>query len=422
MKVNFNIVSVLVLVVFVDQMLLPMFHLGSVPVKPSYAILVGLLLLPTKFRTDQARLFFRALALPLIGLAVATLLGALFLAAVKGLPTSDETFRSILVYVMCLGGAKLGLLAYEFPTKQVLKILYLVLGLVAILVFFAESFPSIAKLWWGSEELIAERIKQNKLRPTPFGDGSPIRINILFLGVTLMHVFNIYRVKWKWILIVSVLVTNIVLGSRNQLVAFGLIAAVLIFDDLKLAKRASRGVFSLLILSLLLPIGLSLLSQIEVFEKTIERVSMLTEIFETQGTRQTSNILRPLLMWDLFIQRFTFSPFIGSGFGTLPKAPFDYLHYHNDWLVVTATSGLLGLSFFLMLVVRLWKRVGWIAVLPFFLPGLTNSFIWAIPSMLVFFILMGIIVTKRAQFEELDESEQSYQEINNETEPQPISE
>lgn len=399
----FNLRFVLAVIFLVDQMLLPMFHLGPIPFKPSYLILLTFLAVSPRYE-NRLHVFFRSLFLPIVGLTMTTIIGGVIFYLLNGVPDSDETFKSILVYLMCLGAMKLGMLN-QMPGKYILLTLYCVSALIVILVFFPSYFPTVTNLWWNSQEIIKERMHQNLMRPTPFGDGSGTRVNILFLGVCLLNIYDKVKTAQKVLIILVVFLINLTLGSRNQIVAFVLITIVFVSGDLKLYRKTPQLVFYSFLIALIIPLVFSVLTEVKVLEHTIERVSMLNEIFDTEEKNQTSNVLRPLLMLEKFAERFSYSPLVGSGFGIKSVSPFDYMHYHNDWLLILASSGLIGFIFFLNIIVKIWKFLGWIVIYPFFLPGLTNSFISDIPSYLTFFFLVGAVASRKVDMEAVSSSE-----------------
>ena len=98
------------------------------------------------------------------------------------------------------------------------------------------------------------------------------------------------------------------------------------------------------------------------------------------------------------MDRFLASPIIGSGYSTMSKYPFNSLpNYHNDWFRVFASSGLLGGGLFLLWMFRIKANFGYLAILPFFLPGLTNTFLRHTPSVIVYSMMLGILLEQAAR-------------------------
>ena len=244
-------------------------------------------------------------------------------------------------------------------------------------------------MFWKTTDRFQEMLTQNKLRPTPFGDGSGVRVNILFLGITLLYAHRIHEVSHKWILWISVLIINVILGSRNQFVVFFAYSYFYWFH-----LKEVKGIFIRIILGgiaaiAIVPFFIQLASKSEVFFHTLQRIGGIYELFGGSESDENNTIVRPLLMFESFKDRFVESPIFGSSFEVTNSYPFNYLHYHNDWLLIFAVSGLLGFAIYSSIAHRIYREFGIFSIFPFFLPGLTNSFIWAIPSYLVYFFIIG---------------------------------
>jgi O-antigen ligase len=106
-----------------------------------------------------------------------------------------------------------------------------------------------------------------------------------------------------------------------------------------------------------------------------------------------SGLSRPLLMLERMWERFQFSPVFGAGFSATVGPPFaeGSEFFHNDWLRMVATSGLVGLGAMLWIVWRYCLRYSWVAAIPFVLPGLVNTFMLLIPAFLFYFFMIGVL-------------------------------
>lgn len=387
-KVPKNWISIFAIIFLFDQMLLPMFHIGGIPVKISYFILLFAFTIRADFDLRN-QVFFRSVLRFMILFMVILIAGLLFFNSISLDYQYSETIRMLLVFMLSLGSLKLGLLSSQLSPKYLTYTLVGVMVLILLLVFLPEKVPFISNMWWKTTEQFQEMLTQNKLRPTPFGDGSGVRVNILFLGVILLYIHKVHDVKYKWFIWIAVLVINVIMGSRNQFVVFIAYSYFFWFQHKEVKGIVTRLFLGALGMIALAPFVLQLTSKSEVFSHTLERIGGIFELFGSGGTDENDTLARPLLMFESFKDRFIESPIFGSSFELATFSPFNYLHFHNDWLLVLVISGIFGFIVFARVVYEIFGNLGIVAIFPFFLPGLTNSFIWAIPSYLVYFFIIG---------------------------------
>src|SRR5258708_31270195 len=134
------------LILVVDQLLVPMFHIGPLPYKISY-VLLGLWLgdwvlggaHPSQRRTaaDFVRV---AIA---IGIIVGCALAGEVILAFRSPPSSyGEAVRSVLIYVLVTLSFGLGLSARRFQLKWLIVVLFVSIGLNLAFVFLRTGLPA----------------------------------------------------------------------------------------------------------------------------------------------------------------------------------------------------------------------------------------------------------------------------------------
>jgi O-antigen ligase len=116
-------------------------------------------------------------------------------------------------------------------------------------------------------------------------------------------------------------------------------------------------------------------------------------IADTETVHMGRSYLRPVTHFEIFWDRFTFSPIIGSGIAVINHYPFNYLNYHNDYFITMATSGLLGGIALLMIIKNIYKKIGPIFIMPFILPALSNSFLKAYIAVILYSFVLGMLWT-----------------------------
>ncbi len=107
---------------------------------------------------------------------------------------------------------------------------------------------------------------------------------------------------------------------------------------------------------------------------------------------QLHSVARPLANWGAAKERWVRSPIVGTGFeeSTDVRTP----QYHNDWLTVLVTSGLIGLAAFAILFVMLFRLDPVLAV-PFVLPGMVNAFVYAPQHFMILMLVAGLVAARR---------------------------
>jgi O-antigen ligase len=126
-----------------------------------------------------------------------------------------------------------------------------------------------------------------------------------------------------------------------------------------------------------------------------ERFTKTSDEFLTTDV-DDHGLKRPLILWNTAKVRIAESPIFGSGYNAVSGSntfPYDYSprYYHNDWLRLVVTSGLIGVFLFLFLIRNHILIYDILLISPFVLPALTNTFLLSIPSVMFYFFMLGIL-------------------------------
>jgi hypothetical protein len=140
----------------------------------------------------------------------------------------------------------------------------------------------------------------------------------------------------------------------------------------------------------------------EEFRYNFERVLSIVEILNNANdsdddVRELSSIARPLQVFVPAYERFKISPVFGSGFARVTGVEYlsegtDY--FHNDWFRLLVTSGFIGFFCMLWILNRFILPLGWVALIPFVLPGMVNTFLLNINAVMFFFFMIAVIRSK----------------------------
>jgi len=396
------ILGALGLILVIDQMLLPMFHPFGIPFKPSYAILLVFPLFvirtPVVLYTSGMRRRFWYLAAPVLWIAFWSVVGQFYLLAVEGIFDLSAIVTPIVTYVLMVLAIVLGQHVPQFKMQWLLWILYSSILLVLALALAADRVPWLAQLWWKSEESIAYQLAANEIRPTPFGDGSMVGTALLFLFVVVAVRARYITLEKYHVVLATMLVilTATVLVSRNQIVAVSIMAIALMFGGSGSMRRKLLFlvVLALVVLVITIFYGDVIRNEYPAVDRAIERLEN-QDYLDFESDRQSETILRPLLNWERFWGRYLVSPIWGTGFSLGEVEPFARLNFHNDWFHIWATSGMLGGIALFVWMYRIYRELGLLILLPFFLPGLTNSFLLHVAGVIFYCFMLGVLVERK---------------------------
>jgi hypothetical protein len=405
------------LLLVLDQMLLPIFHLGGLPYKVSYFI-CGLWLLDALARDHhdayRTRAFLR-LALAMSVIVGCALLGELWLAANDQPAQDGQALRSVLIYVLATLAFGMGLSAVRFRFEWLVPVLFAAVALNLLTIIMRGSLPPwLIDLYYPAQQVTAlvdhgavdarsvlEMVRPRGLFGNPNVSAHMITVIALFICLGLRNGRMRAPGSLAAIGVVTLpLMIATLLASRGEM----LVTAVLAFFNFRyiFALSDARGRTALTVAAVAGPI-LMIAVLVRVVSETslIENWDRFVQIFDAlQNSSQISadeqslsGLSRPLLtlqrMWD----RFQFSPLFGSGFSATVGAPFadGTEFFHNDWFRLIATSGLAGLAAMLWIIWKYCRPFGWLALIPFVLPALVNTFMLLIPAFMFYFFMIGVL-------------------------------
>ena len=133
------------LILAVDQLLLPMFHVGEIPFKISYFLLAGwfvqwLNLAPAD-REAAARIEFRDLALIIGGIVLCALVGEIRLATMHHVASYGEVVRSVTIYALVVLAFGLGRTARDLNLAWLPRLLFIAIFLNLVFIFVRGALP-----------------------------------------------------------------------------------------------------------------------------------------------------------------------------------------------------------------------------------------------------------------------------------------
>ena len=381
-----------------DLAFLPLFHIAGLPVKPSYLLVILLFVSPgSTIITLGGRLGRDLLALFFV-LSILTIIGSLvFMLAYDGASYS-QTVRNIIIFVLAP-------MAFIVGTRDSRRwhsyVVIYILAYAAITLVFSAYYLELGWLatFYGLEERVASGVYASR------SQGLFWNANVSALFMTMLFLYFAAGVKYGFVrtmpiitfmMVSAAFATVAVLGSRNQFLALGIISLLLIRS--MWIRGKSRGVaVSVLVSVIALVLFSAQLGNLANQYVGYDPVAALERGFSTIGDTEDSSgsFLRPIRSLGEALERWGASPLVGTGFDSTGTRPFQGTQYHNDWLLILTASGAIGLLVFAAIVYRL-ARLDLILLVPFLLPGMTNSFIFAPSHFLLFMLLAGMLWRRKA--------------------------
>lgn len=392
-----------------DEALFPVFHPMGIPFKLSYVFLLFALVFHIlsvkindnwRFRFETGSeakkvvyLFAGLLALSCLG--EVTML--LFSDVSDGKPFAD----ALLNYAFMLSSFILGYVIYQYNKKVLLWALYLYSAINIGLLMFYDALPGFVKSMYGEYYASGIRIR---------GTGGNANTTLLVMNMILLSIVVLFKLKklnisgaHVWLVLIVPLLTNVFISSRGEFVQTLLLEAFYIYYLVKNEENKAKTLFKILtILVLLIAVYLFVFNYLyytnDSIRYGIDRLSMITDATDVEGydTGEADTILRPFFRADVFWARFKHSPLWGAGYsyGTSNDFVKSANGYHNDWFRVLASTGILGFTCWFSLVKKYVKkaRAGFLVLIPFFLSGLTNTFVQSIHALNIYFFLFGILI------------------------------
>lgn len=420
--INFSVFG---FILIADQLLLPMFHIGSFPYKISYILLgfwfLCLIINPGKvIKSSGSRSDFLKFSLLIIVIMVCSLLGEILVFTLFPVTSYAETFKSLITYILIVFSFGLGLSAPHFKYNWLIWVLFTSITLNFIFIFLKSSLPSfIIDIYYpemvmkdflaigiSDVDALLELNRPRGLFPNPNGSAFLVNIISLFICISLRRKLIPTPSSLVGIGIIMLpIILTILLASRGELlvaILLGVLNYKAIFKRTSLVKRLSLVLATILISASTVLYFVNSLGDDSTLSASLERIGTIVELVNNaekdKGTYEgrTESIARPLLLVETAFERFIYSPLFGTGYTSAHKYPFDHPteNFHNDWFRLMVTSGLVGLFMMLLFIKRFALPISFLTLVPFILPGLVNTFLLNIPAVMFYFFMIGVITLR----------------------------
>lgn len=392
----------LLLAMFVaDMLFLPMFHIGPVPFKIAYwLMLIGL---PTMLWQRHVRPLMTVVAI----LVAVCWVGALYLWTIERTAEFSETIRNTAILAMTPMAFAFGWRVRPRSCGFFLVLLPAYFGINAVLSYWYRELPWLIT-FYGLEDRVTGGLFDIRSPGIHYNPNlSALAANLLLLGLVTSDRAGLVRTSARLprlIAFASVMGTHALMGSRGELLAAVAIGGLWLFyraggiEPQRLIRFAVIGAAAaVLLIAAFIPVldYLAERNATAAFVRTqyTSTLTLLPANWNDPNARTNSLLLRPFYDVERVSSRVERSPVWGSGFDVAAVYPYDDVHFHNDWALVLVAGGLIGLALF-GLFVGFTGSYGVIHLVPFILTASSNSFIRAPNHLLVFFAMLGVIAAR----------------------------
>ena len=408
-----------------DQMLIPMLHFKGIPFKLSYLFLAYFILefITNPYGGKRLKLFVGFTG-HIIALILLCLMGELWQSASVGPGESSQIIPYCIFYILIALSFGLGIRCKKFDYNFMPKLLIAAVVLNLTVVYAQDKLPQIFKLlyfqefdsykWQKLGIIDVDHLLQISRSRGAFGNPnvSMTMVNTIFLFIYLGNKHKLCKIRSnfiKYLIVILPISLAVILGTRSGFFISIVIAilSIMHFDSLKIKKYIKINFLNVLVKCFMIVGIMAMLLFIFKDNKLVSAnlnrikasIEIITNPITNEYTTKNKSLIGRFLLFDRAggTDRFFKSPIIGSGFAIRDNYPYDYavIYYHNDWVFILVTCGLLGFLVIVRLLKKYPYKLGWQTLICFFVPGLTNSFWLVYPSILLYFFMIGVIFTKK---------------------------
>jgi O-antigen ligase len=389
-----NLDSVILFLIFAETFLLPFWHLGPVPFKFSFFYVIFYLI-----RRGVPKSYF---IIPFVGIISLLWIGKIFAFIFYGEKGIYDTFYATMNYGLIILGFLYALKLKPVKNLNWLMPLIVLFSILNLYVFaIGPSSPRIL-IFYGLMNRLEEGLFLVR-NPGVFTNpnSSALAGNCLLIFWVVARKFKIISYKKgivDTIVFVFIALALLSFQSRGGFLAFG--ATLLYFAIHELNIKSIFYTFGIMILFLILAIGIVpkiFPDQIQIFEVGINKVLQINAEINGEIGKDNTNDGSRLYKIKAAFENVPYSPIFGVGSDRTSGIVLNNVWYHNDWLEMLVSTGILGFFLLLLIFIRVYKLNAALAI-PFIFGGMTNSFIVTVQIVMFYFLFIGLII-KKTQYE-----------------------
>ena len=371
---------------FFEIFLLPMWSIGPIPFKFSFLIIIFSLIRKIP-KSSFVVPFFLIILLLLIG----KFYSFLFFDEIY----FTQTFRSTINYLLIIA-----VFLYSKNIKKTgnfnwLVLLALLFGIINVsILIIGPSVPSLIS-FYSLDFRLEEGLffaRNPGIATNP--NGSALMGNLILLFWVVSNKFNLVTLKskfWDVIVFTSIGIAMLSFVSKSGFLAYFLICLYYFTNNISLRNLFYS--FIILVVSLFSIINFSDKLNKEdslVLTYGIEQILNFDEALVNEANKDAGEEGNRIVKIEYALNNFLYSPIFGVGSDRSNGKILNDTQYHNDWSEILVSTGFLGFLLYFIIAYRIYK-LSVILLVPFILPGMTNSFIFTMQLPAFYFLFVGII-------------------------------
>ena len=390
-----------------DCAVLPVFKVFGMTFKISYLIgfifLFGFFLSEMANRNNLKNSEVHGIGIRIIFFVLLAVFGEFFFALLEKLTETGQLIKLIIGCLLMVGSLYFGyalknkrfnFLFYCLIINNVVNILLALLGRMApgfLLKIYAISVDTYIDGYYRNGGIIGNP------------NATLLIMNMLLLAIVVLYSKGLLKLGSIKIVICIImpLFCDIAVSSRGELIQTVLIEAYFVYSVFKKQKKVFDFVKIIIVSAVVTSVSLLIFNFVILpkypnIRLSIDRLTEIEEITQTDSNEMTDTVARPFYKWDVFINRFKVSPVWGSGtdaaYSNVESFAKGTTGYHNDWFLVLATSGIAGFLLWIGIIKKGVHHCGFILLTPIVTTALSNTFIQSWAGTMLYFFTIGVVL------------------------------
>jgi len=202
---------------------------------------------------------------------------------------------------------------------------------------------------------------------------------------------------WNLIVFVSIGLAMISFVSKSGFIAYFILCLYYVINNFSIRNLFYSSFAIIIAMFFVLNFTKKLNPQeLIVFEQGIDKILNMDDAIASELNKNNSFDGSRIFKIKAALDDFIFSPLFGNGSDRFTGSKLSETAYHNDWSEILVSTGILGILAFIIVVYRV-SKLNYILILPFFIPGMTNAFMFTMQIVAFYFLFVGLIYKSKTK-------------------------
>ena len=382
----------LLALMFFEVFLLPMWNFGPIPFKFSLLIILYSLL------RKLPKFYFIA---PIFGLIFLLWLGKFYSYLFLDEYQFQQTIRATVNYSLITAAFLYSQKVKNIDNFNWIAILALAFGFINIFIFIiGPNFPPIISFYSLGDRLDDGLFFYRNPGINTNPNGSALIGNLILLFWVVSKKNDLITLKspfWNLIVFVSIGLAMISFVSKSGFIAYFILCLYYVINNFSIRNLFYTSFAIIIAMFFVLNFTKKLNPQeLIVFEQGIDKILNMDDAIASELNKNNSFDGSRIFKIKAALDDFIFSPLFGNGSDRFTGSKLSETAYHNDWSEILVSTGILGILAFIIVVYRV-SKLNYILILPFFIPGMTNAFMFTMQIVAFYFLFVGLIYKSKTK-------------------------